>query len=176
MSMLIIDTRGRCFVKTQHEPSVTAAQRHSGTESVHNQNPQPWTRKRRLPEKGKILVMKIEIRIWPQHETLVALAQLGGAAGSLTVRESSSQVGHAYDLFKCLKTGLGSHYTNFSQVLHLFGTLCLVHVSLHPTIYSVSTGISIPTFSYSEPIYFLFYYSPVPWVAFSLVRGEYAFF
>ena len=76
---------------------------------------------------------------------------------------------------KC-STGL-SNLVSVSHVLHLFGIPCLVHVSLHSTIYPVSRGISIPTFSSSESIYFLFFIhcSPEPWAAFSLVQGKYAF-
>ena len=37
--------------------------------------------------------------------------------------------------------------TALFHVLHLFGTLGLVHVSFHPTIQTVLRGISIPTFS-----------------------------
>ncbi len=49
--------------------------------------------------------------------------------------------------------------TAFFHILHLFGTPCLVHVSLHPTILTVLRGISIPTFStlelFSKSIIFL---------------------
>ena len=38
----------------------------------------------------------------------------------------------------------------FSLVLHLFGTPCLVHVSLHPMIFHLLRGMSIPTFSSTE--------------------------
>ena len=38
----------------------------------------------------------------------------------------------------------------FSLVLHLSGTLCLVHVSLHPMIFHRLRGMSIPTFSSTE--------------------------
>ena len=61
--------------------------------------------------------------------------------------------------------------------VHLFGTPCLVHVSLHPTIWTVLWGISIPIFS--SPEYFFIFnvfllVAPLSWVAFSLVWGELA--
>ena len=44
-------------------------------------------------------------------------------------------------------------------MLHLVGIPCLMHVPLHPTIYPVSRGTSIPTFSSSESIYFYIFSS-----------------
>ena len=38
----------------------------------------------------------------------------------------------------------------FFLVLHLFGTPCLVHISLHPMICHLLRGISIPAFSSTE--------------------------
>ena len=56
-----------------------------------------------------------------------------------------------------------------------FGTPCLVHVSFHPTIYTLLRGISIPTFSSTEffPIFKNFSFcSPILRVAFRLIWGK----